>query len=209
MANVTVFDTGAAKYGVAIQGLAALTEISDLSAKVEIAARRAVNTTLDRTRTAGARKILAGVAFPASYLNPSEGRLSVTRYAAGPNLEGKIGARVEATSLARFIVSNSTGSRARRGAKATAGSVQVMVKPGHIKTVAGGFVIGLRHGNRGLAVRSNGPPPRAWKPKPIGHGLWLLYGPSVAQAFGEVRMDIAPEAAEFMENEFTRQMGLT
>lgn len=201
MASVTTFDTGAAKYGIAVMGISSLQDVAELSGKVEIAARRAVNLTLDRTRTAAAQKIIDGVAFPASYLNPGEGRLAVKQYASGADLSGVIGARVVPTSLARFVVGSS--GRQRDG-----GGVQVMVKPGRVVTVAGGFMIPLANGNRGLAVRSNGPPPRAWKPKSIGGGLWLLYGPSVSQAFGEVRVDVAPAAADTLELEFNRQMDL-
>lgn len=202
MANVSVFDNGTAKYGVAIEGIVALAEISDMPAKIEQAARRAVNSTLDWTRTRAAEAIRTNVAFPASYLNPSEGRLAVKQYAAGPQLEGKIGARFDATSLARFVVGNPKAGN-RNGA-----GVQVMVKPGSIKTIAGGFMIPLRNGNTGLAVRSNGPPPRAYKPKSLGNGLWLLYGPSIAQVFGEIRQDIGPAAAGRLEAEFDRQMEL-
>lgn len=202
MANISTFYvSGADKYSVAIEGIGALAGITDITGKISLAARRAVNSTLDKTRTAAAQKIREGVAFPANYLDPAQGRLTVSRYAQGDALEGAIGARFRATSLARFVVGNP-----KRGAKG--GGVQVMVKPGQVRTVAGGFMIGLKSGNQGLAVRSNGPPPRAWKPKPLGDGLWLLFGPSVNQAFGEVREDIAPAAAVNLELEFNRQMDL-
>jgi hypothetical protein len=201
MANVSFFETGGRRYGVAIQGIEAFQTVDDLPVALITAARQAVNKTADRARTAAAREIRLQVNFPATYLNPSEGRLNVASYANGLDLTAKIRARQVPTSLARFVVGSP-----KPFAK---GGLSVQVKPGKAAFMARAFLFPLRNGNMGLAVRTNGPKPsRAYLPKPIGNGLWLLYAPSVDQVFSAVREQIAPDAAEFMENEFNRLMAL-
>ena len=71
------------------------------------------------------------------------------------------------------------------------------------------FVMELRGGNRGLAIRTDGSKPRgAYKPKPIGKNLFLLYGPSVDQVFRTVSEDVAPDVADELEVEFNRLLDL-
>ena len=201
MAGVHVFDTGTSRYGVAISGIEAFESLDDYNRKSLVSASRAVNRTLDWTRTRSAEAIKDQVAFPASYLNPAEGRLVVKTYAttASPNPTGKIGARVDPTSLARFVKGNP---------KVGQHGVTVEVKPGKAVTIQRAFIMKLANANLGLAVRSKGAPERAYKPKSIGKDLWLLYGPSVSQVFDTVRSDVGPAAAEYLENEYNRQMEL-
>lgn len=188
-------------YGIAIEGIDGIADIDQLPDQVLTAARQAVNRTVDRARTMSAQAIRLQVAFPATYLNPSEGRLAVTQYATGFDLTARIKARFDATSLARFVV----------GPKKpwARGGLQVQVKPGQVKFMPRAFIFPLKNGNIGMAARTNGaPPPAAFRPKPLGGGLWLLYGPSVNQVFSGVREEIAPVAADFMQAEFLRLMDL-
>jgi hypothetical protein len=202
MAQVAFFNNdGGRRYGVAVEGIEAFKTVDDLPAQVITAARQAVNKTVDRTRTAAAREIRLQVNFPATYLNPSEGRLAVSQYANGLDLSARIRARQAPTSLARFVM-----GAPRPLAK---GGVNVSVKPGKAVFLPRAFVFPLKNGNLGLAVRTNGPKPsKAFLPKPLGNGLWLLYGPSVDQVFSTVREQIAPDAAVYLEDEFTRLMAL-
>jgi hypothetical protein len=202
MAQVSFFETGGRNYGVAIEGIEAFKTVEDLPTQIIAAARMAVNRTADRARTASARAIRLQVNFPASYLNPGEGRLNVGSYATGLDLSATIRARQDPTSLARFVV----GGAKKPFAK---GGVTVAVKPGQATLLSRAFIFPLKNGNVGLAVRTSGQKPaRAYLPKSIGKGLWLLYGPSVNQIFQTVREDVAPEAASFMEDEFNRLMAL-
>ena len=87
---------------------------------------------------------------------------------------------------------------------------------GRKKFIKRAFVMKLRNGNLGLAVRSapGKQPEGAWKPKPIGKNLWLLYGPSVDQVLmsarsgGGVFSEIEYDTLDVIETEFQRQLGL-
>jgi hypothetical protein len=190
----------AGNYGIAVEGLADLTDITNLDERILRNAARAINTTADRGRTASARAILTQIHFPASYLNPSEGRLVVTQRAAGQSLSATIKGRDAPTSLARFVV----GSKK----PLAPGGVTVEVKPGHARFLKRAFIFPLKNDNLGLAMRTadGSPPAKAYKPKKIGAGLYLLFGPSVDQAFKAVREDVTPALLDFLDDEFNRLM---
>lgn len=200
-------------YAVVVEGLEALKMFDEIPTKIERAAVQAINKTTDRARADGKRRIISQVAFPASYLNPSQGRLT-SRKASRGNLEGAVSGRVRPTSLARFTKDKplSPGQQPRKG-------VNLRIKPGAARFMRGAFLIRLRSGtsdlgNIGLAVRSETQPPNAYKPKKIGKNLWLLYGPSVNQVLysarnnGGVVEEIAPGARDFLNKEFARLLNL-
>ena len=175
--------------------------------KIERAAYRAINFTADRTRTDSADLIRKQVNFPASYLNPSQGRLKVASKAGPGDLQAMIIGRHRATSLARFVTSGTPGKM----------GVTVAVKPGKTEEMAKAFIMTLRAGtnidtaqNLGLAIRveRGKTPDKAYKPVRIADGLFLLYGPSVDQVFRTVREDVSPDAEKTLEKEFNRLIGL-
>lgn len=199
---------------IAIEGLDKFADATgDLPVQVQTSLTRAINKTLDRTRTRAARAVLEQVAFPASYLSPSAKRLWVRARARNDSLFGIIEGRGQATSLARFA-KNKTITRGSQRPKG--GGVAVRMKAGGAyHTLPRAFIFGLRSGNIGLAMRTNGAaPPNAFKPKELGKNLWLLYGASVDQALqaasdGDgVYDDLSDEALEFLNFEFDRQMDL-
>jgi hypothetical protein len=122
------------------------------------------------------------------------------------------------TSLARFV----TGSLKVGGTRKA--GVSVEVEPGKVRRLPGAWLIRLRAGsesnldtasNVGLAVRTkNGRTPPGYKPVKIAPNVYLLYGPSVAQALfsagtqAGVAKDIEPKTLQFLEDEFWRQMEL-
>lgn len=171
---------------------------------IERAAYRALNLAGTKVRTRLAKMTREQVAFPASYLAPSGGRLTLTEKARSGNLAITITGRDVPTSLARFA---GRQTRANRD-----GKIRVEVAPGAAKFLKRAFFMDLKNGNRGLAVRTGGgAPERAYRPKPLGNGLWLLYGPSVDQvlrgvtsARGGTFGEVEPEALEILEAEFWR-----
>ncbi|MDR3474326.1 MAG: hypothetical protein P4M09_21965 [Devosia sp.] len=199
----------------AIEGLDIAQSLDDLPADILRAARLAVNAAARRAYTSSGRQIRKQVNFPATYVTGQKGRLSITKFASGSDLEAVITGRHRPTSLARFV----TGSLAVGGANRKAG-VRVEVKPGSVRRLPGAFLIRLRAGtetnldtksNLGLAVRTkDGRPPPGYKPLPLGRNLWLLYGPSIDQVFFSattqrgVASDIVPDIETYMENEFLR-----
>lgn len=194
-------------YVVAVSGLEALTTLDELPANMAKNAVRAINKTIERARAAAAREMITQVNFPARYLSGAEGRLSVTKKASAVDLEGIITGRHRPTSLARFAVA---------ARKSRVPGARVEVQPGLAKFLPKAFFVNLRSGNTdtknnlGLAIRlpAGQRPDKAYKPTPLGRGVWLLYGPSVDQIFDDVAQDISPDTAQFLEQEFFRLMGV-
>jgi len=201
---------------VAIEAKLAISYIGEMPDNVKSALIGALNRTADRTRTRADRKIREEVAFPASYLRPSEGRLVVSQKARAESLQAVVTGRGRPTSLARFAV----GSKPRSGNKL--GSVSVTVKPGQKADISRAWIISLPGApdskNLGLAVRTEGGPPRgAYAPKQLkafGPNVWLLYGPSVDQVLfsarnnGGVVEEITPDVIADLEAEFGRLIDL-
>lgn len=205
-------------YVVAIEGLKSLGALSDLDKDIIEAAKIAVNSATRYALRQSGKEIRRQINFPAHYLTGKDGRLKITQFATDKDLTGAVSARRRATSLARFAKGN-----LRVGGGKRAPGVTVEVKPGSAVRLRRAFVMKLRAGsdtetqhNLGLALRTkNGEKPRAaYKPKHIGKNLWLLYGPSVDQAFlnasprGGVARQLTPDIIDELEEEFTRQMGL-
>ncbi|WP_176477701.1 phage tail protein [Mesorhizobium sp. WSM3866] len=190
---------------------AQLPAIGEVTAEIETALVRALNKAADKGRTRAARLVRDQVAFPASYVSPSSKKLWVKTRARRGALIAMIEGRGQATSLARF----SRQTVLTGGARHRGGKINVTVKPGQTKSISRAFIMRLKNDNIGLAVRTNGEAPAgAYKPKPIGKNLWLLYGPSVDQALsaasrdGGVFEDMSQETLDDVEEEFNRQMEL-
>lgn len=171
--------------------------------EVDKAAQLSINTVANRGALKLARNdILANINFPKDYLTGD--RLRVTKLAKPTDLEAVIGARQRATSLARFADSSTTlGSRARVG-------VRVQVKRGKTVLLKKAWLVNLRNGNLGLAVRLK---PGQSIDNKTGTTRWLvpgkvalLYGPSVDQVFRDVSEDIASPVGRMLAAEFNRQL---
>lgn len=208
MVDINVSGLRAGDYVIAIGGLEQM--LDDLNIVARDSDRwlsQAVNKTLDTYRTRASREIRKQVAFPARYLDSkSDGRLTVKRRATRAEPEGLISGRFEPTSLTRFIKSGG------RGPNATPGRRNPILRVGanSDSRIPNSFVIKLRSGNRGLALRlpkDETIKNRKLRAKPFStkdRNLFLLYGPSVDQVFRDVREDITPEAAQFLVQEFLR-----
>lgn len=207
----------AGEFVVLVEGLKGVdAAFGDLSRKTKLNARRAINAATARARTDAAREIGRQVNFPAQYLAPAGGRLAVSKFATDSDLEGRVKATDRATSLARFALGS--GPVAPKGSRPI--GVSVEVKPGLARFMTGAFLIRLRAGaaltdtknNLGLAIRLRGHPiaNKKFQVKAFGNGLYLLYGPSVAQVFGGdtgVAQEVSDPTAEFLKQEFERLMG--
>lgn len=184
-------------YVVVVEGLQELQDIETLDERVLLRAQQAINDTLRRARTALDREIRQQVAFPARYLGT---RLRITEFAREGSLQGTITGRDRPTSLARF----STGKPGGRG------GVRVQVAPGSRKQMKRAFLMELKHGNVGLAIRLK--PGETIRHKKymtkVSQGLYLLYGPAVNQVFAGVADDETSQIAAMLQKEFTRLMEL-
>lgn len=184
-------------YVVAVEGLEDIRDIENLDKQVVLRARQAINTTLRRSRTAIDRDIRQQVAFKARYLS---GRLRIAKYAQGSDLEGTIIGSDRPTSLARF----STGGKPFKG------GVSVVVSPGGRKRMNRAFLMPLKGGNIGLAIRLKaGESVRNKKHMAkVSKGLYLLYGPAVNQVFAGVAEDNVGDIETMLQTEFLRLMEL-
>lgn len=145
------------------------------------------------------------VNYPAGYLNQKE-RLYVRSKALNSRLEVIIAGRDRPTSLARFMLNYARGKGAR---------IQVK-RGGRVTEFKRAFPIRLRAGatqtndsfNLGFAIRVKpgekvlGKHLQAVK---LFQDVYLLYGPSVAQVFGQVAEDDTPLIIDMVDAEFGRQ----
>lgn len=191
-------------YALFVEGLESLEDIENLDADILKNARNAVNRTADRVRTAAQKQIIQEVAFKARYV---QGRLTVSKKASGANIEAVISGRDRPTSLAQFV----TNPRAKRGQK-----LGLMVEPGKPVQLDKGrdnpraFLVQLRNGNQGLAVRlkEGESLTHSRRAKKLADNLYLLYGPSIDQVFRGVAEDQSEKALEFLNSEFQRLMAV-
>lgn len=142
------------------------------------------------------------VAFPPGYVNNQ--RMYLARRATDGDLEARIGARDDPTSLARFVAPGTPQRKA---------GVKVTVHRGKQKDLKGAFLLPLNNGNVGLAVRlkagqsfANTTGAREIESaRTSTTQLYLLYGPSVDQVFRQIAEDNVPQVLEMVSDEFTRQ----
>lgn len=211
-------------FALVIDGLDDLRDLEKLPQEMIRAARIAVNDAATRGRTAMGKEVLHQINFPTDYVSPRNKRLYVSRKANSKDLEAVITARSRPTSLARFAQTTSTKGKS---------GVRVELKRGSVRQIPGkkasgngysAFLMKLKAGSSDLDTKSNlglamrVPPGKrpsgAYKPKPIGNNLYLLYGPSVSQLIhgattGKgVATDLTPDIQQMLSDEFWRQMEL-
>ncbi len=183
--------------------------------KRRTAAVQALNKIARDARAKAAREIRDQINVPAAFVGESQKRLYVSKRAQGKDLETIITAKGRNTSLARFV----TGS-ARVGGRGVPLGVHVEVQPGKARFMKRAFLIRLPAGksavtdtthNLALAVRLK--PGESLNKhtfaRRVESGLYILYGPSVAQVFEAndrtgVKQDMLPEVADKLAAEFKR-----
>lgn len=165
------------------------------------AAQLAINDTARGTAMQLARQqMMEEINFTPAYLKE---RLSIEKYAKRNDLEAIISGRDRPTSLARFATNARAGQR---------GNIRVEVEKGSTKVLKKAFILNLKSGNLGLAIRlapgeklMNKNLPVDVNYSSLGNGVVLLYGPSVDQVFRGVASDIQPAVADAAVTEFFRQ----
>lgn len=202
-------------YAIFVDGLTEVTDtMGAVSPEIIKAVRMAVNKGADFARAEAARRIGKQLNFSARYISGTGGKLTVTSRATGDNPSATIVAAGRPVSLARFAINRDpAAARKARG-------VAVGVRAGGAKFIPRAFLIKLKSGNSdelgnlGLAIRlrpGEQVENKRIKAKRMESNLYLLYGPSVSQAFinaagGGVASDITPDILDRMEQEFLRLM---
>lgn len=169
----------------------------------EAAAVFAVNDTSRDAVPLIKRHMRQQVNFPSNYLNSE--RLGIRRKATRANIEAVISGRDRPTSLARFA-EGATPRNTRRQ------PIFVKVKTGRTVRLDKAFLLTLRNGNIGLAIRlpKGQEPDRAYKPVQLtrgggqAQGAWLLYGPSVDQVMQGVATDVQGDIGSTLSRNFLR-----
>jgi hypothetical protein len=185
-----------------------IARVGRMGANTDVAARIAVNDSARFAVREGSKQILDEINYPRSYLRGKNGRLGVSKFASNGDLEAVVKGRDRPTSLARFA------QGAIRFGRRNAIRVKVAAG-GAARTLQHSFFMKLRRGdsfdgenaNIGLAVRvPKGQSLRNSRgAQDLGNGLFLLYGPSVDQAFQGVAADIIDDVSDNLETEFVRQ----
>ena len=193
-------------YAVFIEGLSdVIDDFENLPDRVKKAAQRAVNRATQRAKTAASRKMREQVAWTASYL---DGKMDV-KFAQAGESEGSLRVMFRPTSLARFARGSKTPWTPAKQLHVGAASFKnPNGKMLFVPLKAGSGPITEDSMNIGLAVRlKDGDAVRGkYKMKPFGKGLYLLYGPSSAQVFFTVAEDLVPDVADWLSDEYTRQL---
>ena len=177
---------------------------------VEPAAAYAINEAAVFARRAGAKEIAHEVNLKPAYI---DSKLTVTKRADTRDLEAVVTGRDRPTSLARFAQGTPKFGKQRQAPR-----VRVKAKGGgapirngfFMRLKRGSAVISAENNNIGLAVRLK-PGERVTNKTnmvPIGSGgLYLLYGPSVAQAYRSASQETADAVAENLAARFTHHLG--
>jgi hypothetical protein len=202
-----------AKFLFVVSGLNNLHDFEMNAKDLEFKMVQMLNTVSRDTRVDIQDEILRQVNFDKQYLNPSAGRLFVSKKAKRGDLETIITARGRPTSLARFIV----------GAPPGPGKKGVTVNVHGVKEIKSAFMIKLKAGNnavetkfnQGLAIRLR--PGEKLENKHnvvrLKSNLYILYGPSVSQLVmansGKgIAEQLEPSILKDMEAEFLRLAAL-
>lgn len=169
------------------------------------AAFLAINDTARDSVVTLRRAMTSQVNFPRGYLNTD--KLGIKRKANRINLEAVIAGRDRPTSLARFAPGATPENSRRRPirVKVSKGGSGVVFNSDRRKASA--FLLRLKNGNIGLAIRLK-PGERLQnsdKAVRLQDNVYLLYGPSVDQVMQGVSEDLAPEIQETVASKFFRQ----
>jgi hypothetical protein len=187
---------------------AAIARVSRMPGDVDEAARLAVNDSARLAVRLGSKQILEEINYPKSYLRGDNSRLSVTRFARGTELEAEVRGRDRPTSLARFAQGAVRFGRNQAiRVKVAAGGASKQLKRAFYMKLRRGNSLDGENANVGLAVRvGKGETLRhSSAAHDLGNGVFLLYGPSVDQAFQGVAHDILNPVSDNLETEFIRQ----
>lgn len=173
---------------------------------------------------ARASRIIRGqVNFKAGYLgaaNNRNGRLAIIKRAKGGDVEAVIRGRERPTSLARFVQGSRAPGRKAPTVKVAAGGRSIKLKGAWLMKLRAGKVLDDDTFNVGLAIRIK--PGMKLNKREFANtygdyrvgerdnadsrgGVYMLYGPSVAQVFRSVARDIQEPVSARVEAEFVRQ----
>jgi hypothetical protein len=156
------------------------------------AASMALNETAQYARRITSAEIRKEIALRQGSISA---RIRVRRTASPNDLEAIVSAEDRATSLANYSNSPRQFGRQKRSPR-----VKVL-SGGANQPMRGAFWIRLRGNNVGIAVRLKAGERVRNKNKmsSVGRGVYLLYGPSIGQAFGSQARKMIPQISDYAE----------
>lgn len=145
--------------------------------------------------TAIRRDMRSEIEFPPGYIEGE--RLKLYKRATPTSLEAIIRGRDRPTSLARFAAGQTPSNTRGR-------PLSVRVKRGHVRNLQRAFMVNLKNGNVGIAVRLKEGEELEKTDGAIrlANNVYLLYGPSVEQVFRGVATDNTPFIADNVRRRF-------
>lgn len=188
--------------------------ISKWGDATDTAARIAINEGARFAVRRGTKDISSQINLPQRYISGGpDPRLSVRQFASNADLEAIVRGIDRPTSLAQFSKS------ARKFGRQRLSPTVKVERGGAGSRIRGSFFTRLRRGtemdgensNVGLAVRlkpGERIPGKRIMARPSKSGFYLLYGPSVGQAFRSAAERTAVETAQRISNAFARAMAL-
>lgn len=186
--------------------------VKRLGQSVDPATRIAINDGARFAVREGAKDIASELNLSQRYImGGSAPRLAVRRFASNADLEAVVTGRDRPTSLARF-----SRSTVRFGRQRLSPTVKVSAQGGG-QRIRGSFYVRLRRGvslddanfNVGLAVRlkpGQRLPGKNAMAKPGRNGFYLLYGPSVGQAYRTASVRSVPAVGKRVSNTLAREL---
>lgn len=188
---------------VSVKGLAEAADFfEELPDIAERAAVLAINQVADRDGLAVIRRDMREqINFPKGYLERGD-RLAVVRKARKGDLTAIIRGRDRATSLARFLTPG------QRPDNTSGRGLRVEVKNGKVRNLKRAFIVKLKNGNMGVAVRlkPGETMENSERAVRLADNVFLLYGPSVDQVFQGVAEDRTDDLGDMIERQFYRQI---
>ena len=179
-----------------------------MGAGVESAAAHALNDTAVSARKLGSQEIRKNLALSAGYI---DSRLLVSRRATVKSLEAVIIGRDRPTSLARFSRGAPRFGRQRTPVRvkvSAAGGSSTMRKAFFMRLRRGSAAVTAENSNVGLAIRLT-PGERVENKNemaPLGGGIYLLYGPSVAQVYRTASVETLDDIGAQLQARFSHYL---
>lgn len=172
------------------------------------AAAYAINDTALFARRAGAKEIASEINLKPAYI---DSKLTVTQRASTTSLEAVVTGRDRPTSLARFAQGSPRFGKQRQAPKVrvkASGGASPIRNGFYMRLKRGNSIISAENNNIGLAIRLKEGERISNKNQmvPIGSGVYLLYGPSVAQAYRSAAQETSEAVAENLAARFTHHL---
>lgn len=170
-----------------------------LPKKTGVVARQVLNAGARRGRSQMVRITREQLNLPAAYV-----REQTSVATASDRLVASVTARKRSVQLRRFDARQAYSGRTQSGQRRHAGVTVRVKRGGSRETLPGAFLVKLRRGNEGLAIRDR----RGGRYATGNRRFEVLYGPSVDQVTRTFRPRIVADLQGYVQAELQRRIAL-